>query len=144
MNASVPVAATAAAPPAGDGSVVEQMLAGRVTAEMTFSQRVWALTARIPRGRVATYGQLAQALGSRGARAVGNALRCNPHAPAVPCHRVVARDGRLNGFAQGLERKRELLEAEAVAVEAGRVDLARFGVAADVLAGGEPVPALGS
>ncbi|MEX0886515.1 MAG: MGMT family protein [Phycisphaeraceae bacterium] len=105
------------------------MLAGEVVEPMTFSQRVWAVTARIPRGRVATYGQIARVLGSRGAsRAVGNALRNNPHAPAVPCHRVVATDGGLTGFAQGLDRKRELLGDEGVEVAAGRVDLERFGV----------------
>ncbi len=91
--------------------------------DMTFSERVWALTARIPRGRVTTYGAIARALGKpRAARAVGQALHRNPYAPDVPCHRVVGADGRLTGFAGGLAKKSHLLAAEGVAVTDGRVD----------------------
>jgi methylated-DNA-[protein]-cysteine S-methyltransferase len=63
-----------------------------------FQQRVYALTRTIPRGRVATYGALARALGIASARAVGQALRRNPWAPVVPCHRVIASDGTVGGF----------------------------------------------
>ena len=98
---------------------------GQFTPEMTFAERVWAITARIPAGRVATYGDIAARLNTRGARAVGAALGRNPYAPDVPCHRVVGHDGTLTGFAGGLEAKRRLLEAEGVAMDgAGRVDLA--------------------
>lgn len=56
-----------------------------------FSRRVYALTKRIPRGNVSTYGRLSTALhgDARKSRAVGNALRHNPFAPLVPCHRVI-------------------------------------------------------
>ncbi len=94
---------------------------GEILPEMTFSQRVWALTSRIPRGRVTTYAELARALGGRGYRAVGQALNRNPHAPAVPCHRVVGSDGRLTGYAGGLARKRTLLINEGVHIEMDRV-----------------------
>jgi methylated-DNA-[protein]-cysteine S-methyltransferase len=98
--------------------------AGRFSAGMNFSQKVWAMTARIPAGQVATYGQIARALGRPGAgRAVGNALRRNPYAPQVPCHRVVGADGSLTGFAGGLPMKQRLLASEGVAVVGGRVDL---------------------
>ena len=93
---------------------------------MTFNQRVWRETQRIPAGRVATYGDLAKALKSRGYRAIGNALRCNPHAPRVPCHRVVGSDGSLTGYAGGLPKKKQMLQSEGVEVVGGRVDLARF------------------
>ncbi len=96
---------------------------GRIVPGMTFSQRVWALTVRIPRGRVATYGDLAKKLRS-GGRAVGHALHRNPYAPEVPCHRVVGTDGRLIGYAGGLAAKRRLLEQEGVKVTGDRVDLA--------------------
>jgi O-6-methylguanine DNA methyltransferase len=96
---------------------------GRILQGMTFSQRVWALTARIPRGKVVTYGDLAKQLGS-GARAVGYALHRNPYAPQVPCHRVVGSDGRLVGFAGGLPAKRRLLKGEGVPLNEDRVNLA--------------------
>lgn len=63
---------------------------------MTFKEKVYDATARIPEGRVATYGQIAEIIGCPGgSRAVGNALHVNPYAPVVPCHRVVASDGSL-------------------------------------------------
>lgn len=97
------------------------ILAGRVTPEMTFSQRVWALTRRIPAGRVTTYGRIAAALGSRSSRAVGQALHRNPYAPTVPCHRVVGSDGRLVGFAGGLAKKKRLLQSEGVRMDGDRI-----------------------
>lgn len=101
-----------------------EIRAGRLSPGMTFNQRVWALTARIPPGRVVTYADLAGALGSKGCRAVGNALNRNPYAPQVPCHRVVGSDGRLTGFAGGLPKKEQLLNDEGVRVTGGRADLA--------------------
>ncbi len=102
-----------------------QIKAGRLVAGMSFSERVWTLTARIPRGRVVTYADLAHQLGTRGYRAVGQALHRNPYAPAVPCHRVVGKDGRLTGFEGGLPKKRKLLQDEGVPLIGDRVDLAR-------------------
>src|ERR687890_1857723 len=101
--------------------------AGRIVPGMTFNQKVWALTARIPAGKVTTYARIAQALGSKGYRAVGNALNKNPYAPAVPCHRVVGSNGSLTGFAGGLTKKQRLLREEGVAVQSDRACLdARF------------------
>ena len=91
---------------------------------MTFDQKVWALTARIPRGRVTTYGDIARALGSRASRALGQALGRNPYAPSVPCHRVVGRDVRLTGFAGGIAAKQRLLAAEGVTIVNGRANMA--------------------
>lgn len=102
------------------------ILAGRLSASMSFTQKVWALTTQIPRGRVTTYAELARAVGGRrfrGFRAIGMAMNRNPHAPRVPCHRVVGSDGRLVGYAGGLDKKRRLLAQEGVIVVAGRVDL---------------------
>ncbi|MGN0854937.1 MAG: MGMT family protein [Kiritimatiellia bacterium] len=92
-----------------------------------FQQRVYDETRKIPRGSVVTYGELARRIGCGSARAVGQALRVNPFAPEVPCHRVVAADGSLAGFcgkrdAASIGRKRKLLEAEGVRFdEKGRV-----------------------
>jgi len=104
------------------GPLESAVRSGRITAEMTFDQRVWAVCARIPEGRVSTYGRLAAALGQpRAARAVGRALNRNPYAPGVPCHRVVAADGTLGGFATGCDRKQQLLEAEGIRIVAHRI-----------------------
>ena len=106
--------------------MLEQTIkAGRLMPEMSFNEKVWALTARIPAGRVTTYGDLAHKLKTRAYRAVGNALNRNPYAPAVPCHRVVGGKGDLTGFAGGLAAKRRMLEAEGVSLIGDRVDLKR-------------------
>ncbi len=77
---------------------------------------------KIPRGRVATYGQIAYALGAPGAaRAVGNALNKNPFRD-VPCHRVVRSDGAIGGYARGAAAKIARLRHEGVIVENGYVN----------------------
>jgi len=78
-----------------------------------FQRRVWALIERIPYGETTTYGEMAAALGDPIlARRVGGAVGRNPLSVIVPCHRVVGKDGKLTGYAGGLERKRFLLELE--------------------------------
>ena len=75
---------------------------------------MWALIDAIPYGETATYGELARELGdARLARDVGAAVGQNPLSLVRPCHRVVGKDGKLTGYAGGLERKRALLELEA-------------------------------
>lgn len=88
-----------------------------------FQQRVYAALRRIPRGRVTTYGLLARHLGCRSAQAVGQALRRNPFAPEVPCHRVIAADLRIGGFCGArdgaqIRRKLRLLAQEGVTFDA--------------------------
>jgi methylated-DNA-[protein]-cysteine S-methyltransferase len=78
-----------------------------------FERSVWRQIARIPFGRVRTYGEIARSLGRPGAaRAVGQATGRNPVAILIPCHRVVGHGGRLTGFGGGLGVKRWLLEHE--------------------------------
>jgi AraC family transcriptional regulator of adaptative response/methylated-DNA-[protein]-cysteine methyltransferase len=78
-----------------------------------FQLRVWQALRAIPAGQPVSYGELARRLGvPRASRAVGAAVGANPIAVAVPCHRVIASDGRLSGYHWGVERKRELLERE--------------------------------
>ena len=95
---------------------------GRITKNMNFQQKVWALTSRVPRGKVTTYGRIAEKLGTRAYRAVGQALHNNPYAPVVPCHRVVGHDGALVGFGGGLPKKRAMLRAEGVLIKNAKVD----------------------
>jgi methylated-DNA-protein-cysteine methyltransferase-like protein len=99
-----------------------------------FFDTVYALVSQIPRGRVATYGQIAALAGrTRGARAVGWALRALGASGArrVPWHRVVGRGGRvsLGERPAGLEQRRRL-RAEGVRFRSGRVDLVRHGLRA--------------
>lgn len=78
-----------------------------------FTLAVWDTVRRIPAGEVRTYGQVAEAAGYPGAsRAVGNAMRRNPLPLVIPCHRVVASNRGLGGFAAGLEWKAFLLRCE--------------------------------
>ena len=82
-----------------------------------FRVRVYRELMNVPRGRTVTYGELARRIGCRSPRAVGQALRHNPFAPEIPCHRVVAADGSLCGFGgsrakEALARKQALLNAE--------------------------------
>src|SRR5687767_93901 len=99
---------------------------GRILPGMTFNQKVWALCAQVPAGKVTTYGAIAEALGTKAYRAVGNAMNRNPYAPTVPCHRVVGSDGSLTGFAGGLELKRQMLAREGIECAGGKVDLKRL------------------
>lgn len=98
-----------------------------------YQQEVWAQLRAIPAGETRTYGQLAEAIeartGHRGsARAVGGAVGRNPLSVVVPCHRVVAADGALTGYAGGTDRKTWLLRHEGV-------DLPGLGIPQDGLPG---------
>ncbi len=78
-----------------------------------FQQRVWKALQQIPLGETRSYSALARELGNPAAtRAVAAACGQNPIAVAIPCHRVVGKDGSLTGYRWGLERKRQLLAAE--------------------------------
>ena len=87
-----------------------------------FNDRCYKLLRRVPEGRVTTYKSIAEALGTKAYRAVGNAMNKNPYAPEVPCHRVVATNGNLTGYAHGLPKKAKMLRAEGVAIKNGFVD----------------------
>jgi methylated-DNA-[protein]-cysteine S-methyltransferase len=78
-----------------------------------FQMRVWRELMEIPYGTTCSYSDIASAMGSpRAARAVGAAIRQNPIAIIVPCHRVIGSSGRLVGYGGGLWRKEALLEIE--------------------------------
>lgn len=87
----------------------------------SFYERCYAKLCTVPRGKVTTYAELARSLGSQAFRAVGGAMRTNPDAPRVPCHRVVRSDGTLGGYSGGLAKKISLLKKEGVSVRNGHV-----------------------
>lgn len=95
------------------------------------TKRIYEAVKRIPRGSVATYGQIAEMAGDRRmARAVGNALHRNPDPEQIPCYRVVNAKGELSSaFAfGGTGEQARKLEADGIEVRDGKVDLSRFGI----------------
>lgn len=85
-----------------------------------FARRVLEATARIPFGRLASYRDIARAIGKPGAtRAVGNALGDNPVPIVVPCHRIVRSNGAIGGYTGGLEIKFRLLTLEGASLPMG-------------------------
>lgn len=88
----------------------------------TFSQKVYKQLKKVPKGKVTTYKALAHSLNSKAYRAVGTAMKNNPYAPIVPCHRVVSSDGSIGGFkgkksGASIAEKIVLLRNEGVEVE---------------------------
>ena len=82
-----------------------------------FQRRVYMELLNVPAGSTITYGELARRIGCRSAQAVGQALKRNPFAPEVPCHRVIATNGSMGGYlgerdGEMIELKRKLLEME--------------------------------
>ena len=91
-----------------------------------FQQRVYDAISMIPKGKVATYQTVAARIGCGSARAVGQALRRNPFAPRVPCHRVIASDLTMGGFegevgGAAIQKKLTLLSKEGVRFEGGKL-----------------------
>ncbi|MBI2143492.1 MGMT family protein [Candidatus Woesearchaeota archaeon] len=112
---------------------------------MGFSEKIWQLCKKVPKGKVTTYKLLAEAAGTKAYRAVGNAMNKNPNGllscgnsrrmvqigrtpiahsarrGIVPCHRVVDSSGHLHGFAHGLKKKAELLRKEGIKIKNYRI-----------------------
>jgi O-6-methylguanine DNA methyltransferase len=94
--------------------------------DTSFTNTVRAVVASIPKGKVATYGQVASLAGKpKAARAVGAVMRTNKDTKAVPCHRVVGSTGKLTGYAygNGTSTKHRLLQDEGVEFRGDTVDL---------------------
>ena len=77
-----------------------------------FQQHVWQALLTIPYGETVSYGEIARMVGCRSAQAVGQAIGANPIAILIPCHRVIAANGKIGGYAYGEERKKRLLAWE--------------------------------
>ncbi|MBR5121030.1 MAG: MGMT family protein [Oscillospiraceae bacterium] len=103
---------------------------------MNTFEKIYEVVKEIPKGYVATYGQVATLAGNpRWSRVVGYALHVNPDPDSIPCYRVVTKDGKLSpAFAFGGEnRQRTLLEADGVEfLPDGRVDMNRFCIRFDL------------
>ena len=77
-----------------------------------FQKRVWQALLTIPYGETLSYGEIAKMVDCRSAQAVGQAVGANPIALIIPCHRVIASNGQLGGYAYGIKIKKRLLELE--------------------------------
>jgi len=107
-------------------TALERVLAGRAAKRLPpldwagktdFQQAVWRAMLELGPGQTKSYGEIARAIGRpKAVRAVGGACGANPIPVLVPCHRVLAANRKIGGFSSGLERKRELLRAEGVAL----------------------------
>ncbi len=86
-----------------------------------FREECYNLVKKIPRGKITTYKEIAKALGSKGYRAVGNALNNNPNLISVPCHRVVKSNGEVGGYVKGVQQKIELLKSEGIPIENNKI-----------------------
>lgn len=96
---------------------------------MNTFDKIYEVVKKIPYGRVATYGQIALLAGNpHWSQVVGYALHTNPDPDTIPCYRVVNRFGELSSaFAfGGINRQQELLEAEGIEVNNGKVDLKKY------------------
>ncbi|MGI6744811.1 MAG: Methylated-DNA--protein-cysteine methyltransferase [Firmicutes bacterium ADurb.Bin300] len=96
-----------------------------------FKNKVYEVLKEVPRGKVTTYGAIAEKLGKKClSRAVGNALHQNTDKYCIPCYRVVSSKGRLskNYALGGIEEQRRLLEEDGIEVVDCKVDLDKFGV----------------
>lgn len=83
---------------------------------------VYALLKKVPEGKVTTYGDLAKALGHpKAARAIGRIMNTNPDPIVVPCHRVVASNGGIGGYAYGTKLKKDILAGEGLSFEGKRI-----------------------
>ena len=99
----------------------------------SFNQKIYSLLKKVPKGKITTYKALANALGTKAYRAVGQAMRCNPYAPIVPCHRVVKSDGSIGGFSGSInpnskevKRKIRMLMQESVKIKNRKIELEKF------------------
>lgn len=84
-------------------------------------QDCYNLLRKIPKGKVTTYKILADKLGTKAYRGIGQIVGANPNAPEVPCHRVVKSDGNISGYAFGVDKKIALLKQEGIEVENGKI-----------------------
>jgi len=87
-----------------------------------FEKNVLEVIKKIPKGKVATYSEIAKKLGRPNAsRAVGNALNKNPHAPQIPCHRVVKANGEIGEYAKGITTKIKILKKEKIEIKNNKI-----------------------
>ena len=93
---------------------------------LSFGEKCYRLSAKVPKGKVTTYKEIAKAMGTKAYRAVGNAMKKNPYAPKIPCHRVIKTNGNIGGFVSGIGNKIRLLKSEGVEIINNKINLNKY------------------
>ncbi len=93
---------------------------------MNFNEKCYQVLKTVPKGKITTYKEIAQALNSKAYRAVGTAMNKNPYAPKVPCHRVINSNGNVGNFASGTKNKIKLLKKEGIEIKNNKIDLNKY------------------
>jgi len=88
---------------------------------MNFNQRCYELISQIPKGKIATYKQIATILNTKAYRAVGNAMANNPKLIIIPCHRIIKNNGYIGGYVLGINKKISLLENEGLIIKREKI-----------------------
>ncbi|HEU05139.1 MAG TPA: MGMT family protein [Nitrosopumilus sp.] len=89
---------------------------------MNIEQMVYKKLLQVPKGQITTYGELAKAVGLKnGQRAIGRIMNKNPYPAIVPCHRVVNSNGKIGGFAYGIDVKTNMLTKEGIEIQNGTI-----------------------
>ncbi len=91
-----------------------------------FNECCYEVLKSVPKGKVTTYKAIANELGTKAYRAVGNAMNKNPYAPKIPCHRVVKSNGQVGQFAKGTPKKISMLKSEGVEIKNKKIDLKKY------------------
>jgi len=89
---------------------------------MSLDQQVYKKLTEVPQGKVTTYGELAKAVGLKnGQRIIGQIMKKNPYPAIIPCHRVVNSDGKVGGYAYGVDIKTNMLQKEGIKIQNGKI-----------------------
>jgi|SRR3989338_7058098 len=88
----------------------------------SFSEKCYELLKEVPKGKITTYKIIAEKLGTKAYRAVGNAMNKNPYAPKIACHRVVNSNGKIGGFALGVKNKIKILKKEGIKIKNNKIE----------------------
>jgi len=89
---------------------------------MSLEQQVYKKLTEVPQGKVTTYRELAKAVGLKnGQRIIGQIMKKNPYPAIIPCHRVVNSDGKVGGYAYGVDVKKNMLQKEGIKIQNGKI-----------------------
>ena len=86
-----------------------------------FTKQCYLALLKVPKGKVTTYQAIAEHLGSKAYRAVGTAMKNNPYAPDLPCHRVINANGKIGNYAFGHKKKIQILKSEGILIENAKI-----------------------
>ena len=88
---------------------------------MNFNDKCFELISEVPKGKVTTYKEIARVLNTKAYQAVGRAMAKNKKLVYIPCHRVIKSDGKIGGYAMGINKKINLLQKEGISIINGKV-----------------------